>query len=278
MNAVNSIMNPLFDAVFAVLGVFSPAAALLVFSASAGVVMMVIFRHTSSQSALKAVADRTRAGLLAMLLFKDDLNVALRSLWDMFKASGMRLLYSLPPLLVLVVPFALILSQLGARYEYRPLKVGEDARVELRVAADVWDAARNVVLETPDAVAVETPGVRDAHDHTITWRVRPRAGGMHTLTWRIGDRVIEKRLAVDDGSSGLQAISVMRPGSSLWDRVLHPAEPALDDGSGVRSITLYYDWARSTPLFGYDVHWLVTFLVGSIVFGLLARPVLKVQI
>lgn len=278
MNAVNSIMNPLFDAVFAVLGVFSPAAALLVFSAIAGVVMMVIFRHTSSQSALKAVSDRTRAGLLAILLFKDDLNVTLRSQWDLFKASGMRLLYSLPPLLVLVVPFTLILSQLGARYEYRPLKVGEDARIELRVAADAWDGARNVVLVTPDAVVVETPGVRDAHDHTITWRVRPRAGGLHTLTWRIGDRVIEKRLAVDDGSNRYQAVSVMRPGSSLWDRVLHPAEPALDDASGVRSITLYYDWVRSTPLFGYDVHWLVTFLFGSIAFGLIASPLLKVQI
>ncbi|MCH7475910.1 MAG: hypothetical protein IIA27_14760 [Gemmatimonadetes bacterium] len=86
----------------------------------------------------------------------------------------------------------------------------------------------------PDAVVVETPGVRNAHDHTITWRVRPRAGGMHTLKWRIGDRVIEKRLAVDDGSSRFQAVSVMRPGSSLWDRLLHPAEPALDEAAGVR--------------------------------------------
>ena len=55
-----------------------PLIGLVFWSAVAGVVMTVVFGKTSNQPALKRAADETRAQLLAIKLFKDDLSVTFR--------------------------------------------------------------------------------------------------------------------------------------------------------------------------------------------------------
>lgn len=279
MNTINSILTPVFDVLFGALGVLTPAGALLAFSALLGVLMALVFRWTSNQRGLRTTADRSRAALLAIRLFKNDLNVTLTSQVDLLKAAGLRLWYSVPALFVLTGPFALILAQVGLRYEYRPLRVGETAVVEMRLSDQAWESQGDMELATSAGAQVETTAVRAPHDRTLAWRVRATKPGLQTLRCRVGGQTVEKTLRVVNRNSpaDLQATSVVRPGPGLWDRVLHPGEPGFDEQSPVRSVELHYRRARATPIFGVDVPWWATVLLTSMLAALLARPIIGVR-
>ena len=275
MPVINNIMNALGDLVFAPLASAPPWLTLTILSAIAGLGMMIVFKYTSSQAKLKAVSDRTRADLLAMKLFKDELAVTFASQWDLLKATGRRLWYSLwPPMAVMIIPFVLGIAQLGVRYEHRPLAPGETALVTLALNPNAWEANHDVQLETPDGVAVETPALRLPEEAAVQWRVQVTAPGDYTLAWRVNGERIEKSLPA---TAGLPAVSPRRPTTGFWDQLLYPLEPPFDASSPVRSIDLQLP-SRSTPIFGWDVHWLITFFVLSMLFALVLKPFLKVQL
>jgi len=277
MNALHAALTAVAEVLLAPLS-FSPLLALLFWSVVAGVLMAVVFRYTSNQKALKHVADQIRANMLAMKLFKDDFGVTLRVQGALFRNIGKRLGYSLVPMVVLIVPFVLAVAQLALRYEYRPLRPGESAVVRIEVDPAQWDSFRNLAIAAPAEVTVETDHVRDAAARTVAWRVKAKSPGEYRLRWQAGDQAFEKKLRVADDSGRLCLVSMRRPGPSWWDRLLHPGEAGLPAGGPVRGIELHgRSPYRSTPVFGLDVHWLITFIVVSMMAALLSKPFTKVQ-
>ena len=71
------------------------------------------------------------------------------------------------------------------------------------------------------------------------------------------------------------AVDVRRPGPGWVDRLAHPGEPAFASDDPVRGMVIHHA-RRSTPLFGLDIPWWLTFVLVSILTALLLRPVVKV--
>ncbi|MFW6124713.1 MAG: hypothetical protein ACOC46_01085 [Pirellulales bacterium] len=275
MNALNAILTRVSHALLTPFAAL-PLVGLLFWSAVAGVVMTLVFGRTSNQRALAAAADRTRAQLLAIRLFKDDLGVALRAQVELLKATGWRLLHSLPPMLVMAVPFVLVLAQLSLWYEHRPLVPGERTIIAVQLAPQAWTQSRDVELEAPPSVAVETAALRDGTDRTLYWRLRALKPGPVTLRWQFGPRVVEKQLALAENPRRLQRVSVRRPGAGILDRLLNPGEPGFGADSPVQAIVVRHP-SRRTPVLGLDLPWWATFVLASIVAALVVRPLLRVR-
>lgn len=281
MNALNAVLSNLTSLVLAPFAAWPAQVPLIVISIVAGVLAAIAFRYTSNQTALKRVADQIRASLLALRLFKDDLRSVFRAQLGLLKASGLRLCHSLPPLVVLIIPFVLLLAQLAMWYEFRPLMPGEAALVEVELAPAAWDGPE-LTLVAPKTIAVES-SVRDPLDHTITWRIRPQKAAIAANPLKLdftlgGKQVGEKLLAVSDtdGTDEIMFVSPLRPGTSFWDRLLYPGEPAFDESSAVQKISISYGSRRNT-LFGLAIPWWLTFFVVSILGALALKPVIKVQ-
>ncbi len=277
MNGLHAALNALTAALMRPLAGLPPWVALCLASLLFGVIAAIAFRYTSNQRALRGVADSVRANLLAMRLFKDDMGVSLRSQLGMLRASGLRLAYSLPPMLVMLVPFVFLAAQLAMYYEFRPIRPGETGYVELRVLPANWSDWSQAQIQPPDGIRVEAV-VRDAATNTITWRFKPeRAIGASSLRWQTpGGAAIEKSLVVDERTSRLAFVSPVRAGPSFWDRILFPGEPAFGSDSPVQRIEVRYP-SRSTPIFGWDVHWIITMVVVSIIGAFAVKPFVKVQ-
>lgn len=277
MNAINSIFTAAGNVVFAPMASWSPAAVLIVLSVVSGVAMTAVFRYTSNQAALRRVAKRTKAQLQCMKLFKDDLGVALRCQRDLLKYIGLRLWYSVPPMLVLIVPFVLILTQLAMRYENRPLEPGESVVAAVQIAPDQWKRhSEDLTCQVPAGVTIQTPPLRDAERSTVYWRLGLEEPTSAPLVWRVGNYTIEKSFAGAADADRLCTVNTRRPGPGFWDRLLRPAEPGFDAGSPVQSVDVRFP-ARSTPLLGLDVPWWGSFIIISMVAALIVRPFFKVQ-
>jgi hypothetical protein len=274
-NDFNAALTRLADWLLAPLAM-APLGELLCWSAVAGVVMTLVFGKTSNQKALRWAADQTRAQLLAIKLFKDDLGVTWRCQLQLLKATFWRLVYSLVPVLVMAIPFTIVLTQLALRYEHRPLTPGESTLIEMQLSDNAWPRYKDITLEVPDGVVAETESLRDATDHSLCWRIHPSGGRPATLRWRLGETTVTKDLAAVDHPARLMGVSTRRPGAGIVDRLLHPAEPGFPAGGPVHSITVDYP-PRQTPLFGLNLPWWATFLLASILTALLARRVVGVQ-
>jgi hypothetical protein len=277
LNALNAILSALGDVAFGALSWLSPLGTLLVLSAVCGVLMTIAFRYTSNQPALRRVADQTRANLLAIKLFKDDLRVTLRAQGALLRATGLRLWHSLRPMAILIIPFFFVLVQLGLRYEHVPPRPGEPIFVSVHMTPAAFEqAAQSATLETPAGVSVEVERFPDAGALTLDWRVRADRPLEGVLRFRLPGSVVEKRLSIGSPAA-LPAVAVVRPAAGdWWARLLHPAEPATPSDSGVRSITVQVE-PRQTAVFGWNVPWWATFLVVSIVVALLVRRFFGVQ-
>ena len=275
MSVINAILNPLAKVCFAPFVYLPPWLTMVFWSAVGGLFMMIVFKYTSRQQKLKEISNRTRAALLGMKLFKDELSVMFSCQGSLFKATGGRLFYSFwPPLIVMIVPFVLGMAQLGARYQFRPLRPEESALVTLHLSAAGWAEGSVAALDAPPQVDVETPSLRIESEHAVLWRVHADEPGRYELAWQInGQRFIK----TFEASRGLVGASPRRPTTGFWDQLLYPLERPFGPDSPVLAIDVALP-DRSTPIFGLDVHWLITFFVLSMVFALVFKPFLKVQL
>lgn len=277
MNVVNAVLTNLTELLWYPLRTLPGVLVLVIWAAIAGALAGLMFRYTSNQKALARVGDQIKANLLAMRLFKDDLRVTFRSQAGLLKAAGLRFWYALPAFVAMLVPFVLLLVQLALRFEYRPLRPGEMAVVELKLAPEAWETGQNAALETPPGVIIQTPALRDARENAIYWRISPQEGATSgRLRWQVAGQTVEKELTVCDDPQRPCTVSMQRPGVSFWDRLLHPGEPAFPADSPVRAAIVHYP-PRQTPVFGFDIPWWATFLVASILMAFVLKPVLKVR-
>jgi len=274
LDIVSRVMVWLGDVVFGLLSVFSPTVGLWIISALTGVVMLLIWRYTSNQDAIGDVRAKISAHLLATRLFKDNLSVTFRAqrqiIWQAIRLLG----YSFRPMLIMFVPFVLVMVQIGLRYEFRPFAVGETARVTATLKPGARFTGIESMLSLPEGVRQDpNDPCRAEALRTVDWRLTAAKPGHYTLALGTGDDVVKVPLVVGDGFERLSAVR----GGAFLDRLLYSAEPSIAVSSVFDSVNVRYP-PRATPIFGWDVHWLITLFVLSIVFALIFKPILKVNI
>ena len=140
------------------------------------------------------------------------------------------------------MPVTLLLGQLSLWYEKRPLRVGEEAIVVMRLGGGTDDPFPAASLRPTDGVEVTVGPVRVRSDgrREVWWNVVAQEAGNHRLAFVVGGRQAEKELAVGDG---VMRVSTMRPGWSWWDALTHPSETPFGHDSIVQSIKIEYPGA-----------------------------------
>jgi hypothetical protein len=266
---LNRPLTWLADGVYAALAPLPGWLGLVLLSAVAGVLLLVAFRYTSNQAALGRARDAITAHLLALKLYQDELRVTFRSQWRLLKALARLQYHFLRPLLILALPMALGLGQMGLRYQWRPLRPGERTLIRLRLDGEVPTAS--IRLEPNPACQVEVGPVPGGG--WLVWRVRAVEPGRHALAFDLGGTRVTKELVI--AGRGPQRICPRRPGRDWTAQVLYPAEPRLPAGAGARSIEIDYP---VTPAGVAGANWwLLTFFVVSMAAALVFKPVFRVR-
>ena len=238
-----------------------------------GIGMLVAFKYTSHQAAIKRTRDQIKANLLALSLFKDDLRVGLRSQGRILFEAGRLLALSLVPMLVMLVPMCLALGQLALWYQARPLAVGEEAVVTVRVADGAEAMLDRIALLPSDAATVAVGPVRVPAKKMACWNIKTQQPGMHELAFELDGQRATKQLAIGDR---YMPVSLERPSWNWSAALVHPHEPPFAADSPVQSIEVVYP-ERSSWTSGTD-WWLVYWFAVSMVAAFVARPFLGVNI
>jgi len=268
------ILNDCFRVIIEPLGRVSPVLALLAISLFTGIAMLLIFRATSNQQAIKRTKDRIKAHLLEILLYNDNLGMVFRAQGAILAHSLKYLGFAMVPMAAIIVPIAIILTQTSHFFEHKPPVPHES--VTLTVTLTRWDSeiADNTSVSVPAGLSVETPALRIPGKKQIVWRIGARESGDFDVVINTPAKSYTKQLRVADSRRWLSPARV-RP--TFVRAFLHAAEPPLDRDAPIDSIEVKYATARMRigPI---ETHWLVHFFICSMLFAFIAKPVLKVEI
>ncbi len=272
VNLINSVLTPMFDVICWPFRALTPIWALAVISFASGIFLVWLFGKTSDQDRIREVRDRIRGNLIGVRLFQHDIGVVLslqgKIFGDTFRFMGLALV----PLLIMLVPVLLIMTQLQLRFDVRPLEVGESVLVKALVReASTLD--RTIALEVPDGVTVETPPVKIRATREIVWRLRVDRPGDHALVVQVGDQVLEKRIVA---GGGWGPVPYLRSGHAL-DTLLYPGEPPIAADHPIEAVEVAY-LPQDLSLLGVGVNWLMGFLILSMAFGFAFKGILGVEV
>ncbi|HVS18448.1 MAG TPA: hypothetical protein VMT18_07605 [Planctomycetota bacterium] len=294
MNALNALLNGVFDAVLTPLELGGVALTVIVVSGVFGVLGLVLFKCISWQQGIKAAKDRIKGHMIEIRLFQDDLRVVGRAILMVLVRNLQYLGLNFGPILPLAIPFAFLAAQFVVRYAYDPLPVvaadakllpGQGTLVEVQLAAGRYAEVAGLSLELPEGLRALSPLVRAPSEGRAFVEVAAAAPGLHEVAFTLasGERGT-KQVAV--GGDAPRSFQPRRVSSRDWYRlddpdhwpVLWPAEPAFASDSAFRAIALAYPQRDLGWLPGGELGILITIVVASMAIGAVAIKPLGVQI
>jgi hypothetical protein len=230
-----------------------------------GVLMLVVFKYTSHQRAIKAVRADIKAQLLTLKLFRDSTWVVLRAQGRILLGALELLVLAIVPLLVMTVPMLLLLAQIALWFQARPLRVNEEAVITLKLNRGDQATMPRVHLEPTSAADVVVGPLRVFSQREVCWNIKANENGYHRLAFHVDGQTIDKELAVGDG---FMRVSTERPGWDWWDVLLNPLERPFAPDSPVQDIKIAYpgrsSWTSGTNKWVY--YWFAVSFVSALCF------------
>ncbi len=273
MRYANLALNTVFDLLLSPFRGENPWPGMIVVSFVTAALFVWLFRSCSDQQALKRSKGRMLARALELLLYRHDMVVSLTAFPRIVVANGRYLITLLRPFVLALVPSILLLIQLAGWYEYRPFAFGEPVLLTVDFADQSPVMSEEVELRPSDGLKVETESLRIPSLNEISWRLRAQSASSTSVVVGVGGLSLAKEIAI---GSGMRRISDRRVRAGFWNELVHPGEPPLPRDGPVESIRVRYP-RRQLFLGGTEVHWLLAFLVLTMLFGLLFGRLLKVS-
>jgi hypothetical protein len=239
-----------------------------------GVLLLVGFKYTSNQRAIKRVKSDIKAHMLALKLFKDSASVAVRAQGSILVGAFWLSVFAVVPVLVMILPVVLFLGQLALWYESRPLRVEEEAIVTMKLNGESGSHWPVVRLGPTEAMEITVGPVRVFNKREICWNVKARKSGYHRLVFQVDEQTFDKELAIGEG---FMRVSSQQP---EW---LHPWDQPFPPDSPIQSVEIEYPErdaltsGTSFRLFGVS-SWVFYWFAVSIVSALVFRGPLNVKI
>ncbi len=273
VDILNSVFSWIFNFLFFPFKNLNPVWGMLVIALVASVVILLILKATSDQAGIKRAKNLMKGHFLAFRLYRDDIGLILNTLKNMLLSILVYMINHLRPFVFFIIPIAVIVIQLGVRYEYRPFRVGEPIMVTLQAddLAEKVELSR-VEIELPEGLSADMPPVRVGQLREINWRLQAEKPGVYDLVFKYNGKLVSKRIEVEQP---LVAISPSLEQSS-YKTLMNPAERSLPSSNFAEMISVLYP-KRDFAAFGMSVHWLIAFFVFSLILALALKRVFNVE-
>ncbi len=275
LSTFNAIMNGLFNVVGFPFQKMSPLVGLVVISLLAGVFLLILFKYTSPQKAIKRVKDQIKARLYEVRLFKDDMGVVFKATMQLLKKNAFYIGCCTIPMVPLIVVVLPLLFQLDSRYGYDPLKPGDVTILDVTLDDELDVLAAKVEIDLPDGLAIDAGPVRIPSRHELSYRLRVKEKGAYEIGLKVNGTDFSKRI---DAEEGLVTVSPARyRNTETFDAMMFPAEAPWPSDSPLKAVSLKHQRADMLGMDGDIFPWLIIFCIVGLAFGFALKGVFKVN-
>lgn len=265
MDTFNAAMRALTETYVGLFGDSHPLISLGLVSVVTGIAMLWVFGKTSNQALIERTKKKLQAHLLELRLYGDDPGLLFRAQWDLLRSNVRYIGLMMKPAIFLALPTIVLLLHLDAVYGKRPLQVGESAIVTVQAANTLSGVTQPPEITSEGGLRIDTPPVRADQLDQYSWRITAESPGEARMYIHWLDEDSSKEVAIVEGGRYVPDLKV----TGWVNAFFFPWEKSLT-GDTIEWIEVLHP-AAQIETGGFTLHWLVWFLVLSIVAGYLLK-------
>ena len=273
VGALNGIHRAL-DLLFLPFAKLNPFWGLFAISIVTGVALVFAYKYTSNQAAIKHAKDLIKGHLLESWIYREQVLVMLKAQAKTLWANVIYVGANMKPFAVMLPPVLILVITLNFRYGMRPLKPGEVALFKTERSSAVSLDQMDERLTVPDGVEIDGPPARIESTGETYWRLKATKPGDYKVKVTASGTTYEK--SVEVGEMGVRVAPV--ESASLAKIAFYPGEARITSGPLKTVEIAYPSDAPRVPFTGWRPHWILQYLVLSIIVGFALKGPLKVEI
>jgi hypothetical protein len=224
--------------------------------------VLIIYRAVSSPKKVKETKNQIKANILAIRLYRDFWKTIVGSFFKSLYYTGKYFLLNLGPLLLVLPLMFLLFVQMDIRYGMRPFRPDEEIVVKARFNKELGAVAA-AIPASPYYRPLMNPVYVDALQE-VNWKLKAGRNGSTAIAIEIDGTTASKDLVIGDN---LPALSNKKLASSSLEHFIYPVEGLLQPQALLKYISIQYP-ARSIGFLGIRTHWLVWYLVLTMIIAL----------
>jgi uncharacterized membrane protein (DUF106 family) len=236
--------------------------------------MVLLFGYTSDQKAIARAKDQLKAHLLAVRLYRDQLDVVMGSYAKVLRGTAHYLKLAFKPLLYVIIPITILIVQLDRSLGISAIRANTPFLLTVRTTNA--QAMNGISIDLPAEIKSDAPPVHVPTENEVVWRLITNQDGSYEVKIIVDGQATTKTVRV---SSQLARVSPIRLRDHFWERIFLSGESALPANGEVESISVDYP-TRNIPLgiAGYEMNWIWLFFIFSMIAGFIFKELLGIQI
>jgi len=238
-----SLMLPPFWGIFIVSGLLS-------------LLLTLIYKWTTDQNLMKQLKDEIAALQKEMKELRSDPDKAMHVQKKAMEANMKYMMESLKPTLFTFIPIILIFGWLSGHFGYEPINPGSEFIVTAHFSGPALSGMR---MTLPEGSGLDYRSDRYA---TIAagkgeWAINSTASGKYDLSFEYANKTYTKAVIISDEKAYEEPVKAINE-------------------NGISDITTQNKQLIVMNLFGWELGWLGSYIIFSILFSIAMRKALKV--
>jgi hypothetical protein len=233
--------------------------------------VLAVYRAVSNPKKVKATKNQIKAHILAIRLYRDFWKVIIISFFKSLYYTGKYFVLNLVPLLLVLPLMFLLFVQMDIRYGMRPFRVNEDIVVKAGFNQDIGKLAVELQADPHFQPCMNPVFIKALRE--VNWKLRANQNGASEIAININGTTVRKNLLI---GASLPALSNKKMAVSGWAHFIYPVEKLLVRATAVKYISLQYP-SRSIGFLGLHAHWLVYYLVLTMIIALALKKKFGVE-
>ncbi|MCJ7525805.1 MAG: hypothetical protein MUP71_11400 [Candidatus Aminicenantes bacterium] len=224
--------------------------------------VLVVYRAVSSPQKVKDTKNQIKANILAIRLYRDFWKTIIGSFFKSLYYTGKYFALNLVPLFLLLPLLFLLFVQMDIRYGMRPFRPDESITVKAGFKSDIG-AANVEILPNLHYRSTMNPVFITAL-REVDWKLKAVQSGSTAIAITVNGISVQKNLII---GKNMPALSNKKMAASSLEHFIYPAEKLLAASTPLQYLSIQYP-ARSISFLGLRTHWLVYYLVLTMVIAL----------
>jgi hypothetical protein len=271
---LNTVLNPLFSALFFPFRSAAPEWTLAWISLVTAVMALLVYRFFSAQESIRKVKEQLKANILEMRLYQDDPVLMGRAIVSVLRNNFKYLRLNLKPFLFMFIPVVLVLIQMESRFGFRPLQPGDSFLVKT-----IWESESSVSRTSPlslnlsGGISLASPALRIRENQEIDWKLEVTRDGPASLDIVMNHEKVN--IPVEIGERVIP-VSPWNGKKGSLDMIFFPAAHPLPSSGDLLSVEIDYP-RRDFRFCGYPVYWIWPYFILSLIAGYMLKGLFRVQ-
>jgi hypothetical protein len=233
--------------------------------------VLAVYRVVSNPKKVRDTKNQIKAHILAIRLYRDFWKVIIVSFFKSLFYTGKYFVLNVVPLLLLFPLLFILFVQMDVRYGMRPFRVNEDIMVKAGFSQDIGKLSVELQADPHFQVRMNPVFINSLRE--VNWKLRASRNGAGVIAISLNGTTVRKNLLI---GASVTALSNKKLAASNWEHFIYPFEKLLAPAPALRYIALQYP-SRSIDFLGLHTHWLVYYLVLTMIIALALKKKFGVE-